>query len=378
MRIIETMHRPPVFIAPQGTIGQPPSKRNGAGVSTVGVVDGDQLASSQQSAKPSDATLATAMNPSASAGATGAAATTDRDVVIDVNGLTMHYGDEEVLHGIDLEIFRGAVCAIVGPNGAGKTTLVEILEGYRARSGGTASVLGIDPGHPTRAWRSRIGIVLQTCEMPAELTVGELVERFAGYYPEPRPVAETLDLVGLSDRRDARAGTLSGGQQRRLDVAMALVGDPDVLFLDEPTTGFDPSARHQAWNVITRLRELGKTIILTTHHMDEAEALADRVIVIVAGRIVADGTPDTLGGRDEAPSTIRFRLPGGVDIDRLPTFRNRRFVTDREHVVLTGADLDDLRTLIGWARESDLQLPGLSVERPTLEDVYLQLTGGVR
>jgi ABC-2 type transport system ATP-binding protein len=325
------------------------------------------------------------MRPVAPAGQRSATAVTpgqgvmqDADVVIDVSGLTMRYGDNEVLHGIDLQLLRGAVCAIVGPNGAGKTTLIEILEGYRARSGGDASVLGVDPGNPTRAWRSRIGIVLQTCEMPAELTVGELVERFAGYYPQPRPVAETLDLVGLSDRRDARAGTLSGGQQRRLDVAMALVGDPDVLFLDEPTTGFDPSARHQAWNVINRLRELGKTIILTTHYMDEAEALADRVVVIVAGRIVADGTPDALGGRNQAPSTIRFHLPADVDIDDLPTLRGRRFVTDREHVVLTGADLDDLETLIAWARQRDVQLPGLTVERPTLEDVYLQLTGGVR
>jgi ABC-2 type transport system ATP-binding protein len=298
--------------------------------------------------------------------------------VISVVGLTMAYGSRQVLHGIDLEIRRGEVCAIVGPNGAGKTTMVEILEGYRVRSGGMVSVLGVDPGRPTRAWRARIGIVLQSCEMPAELTVSELVERFAGYYPRPRPVSETLELVGLGDRRQARAGTLSGGQQRRLDVAMALVGDPEVLFLDEPTTGFDPSARHQAWSVITRLRELGKTILLTTHYMEEAEALADRVVVVVAGRVVADGTPATLGGRDLAPATVRFSLPARIGFEQLPEFRGRRLRADRDHVELAGADQADLGALLDWARERRLQLPGLTVERPSLEDVYLELTGGVR
>jgi ABC-2 type transport system ATP-binding protein len=297
---------------------------------------------------------------------------------ISVRSLTMCYGNVQVLYGIDLEIHQGEICAIVGPNGAGKTTAVEILEGYRTRSGGTVAVLGVDPGRPTRAWRTRIGIVLQNCEMPADLTVSELVERFAGYYPRPGPVAETLELVGLADRRDARAGTLSGGQQRRLDVAMALVGDPDVLFLDEPTTGFDPSARHEAWSVITRLRGLGKTILLTTHYMEEAEALADRVIVIVAGRIVAEGSPDTLGGRDQAPATIRFRLPIGIDLAELPALRGRRFGTNHDHVELAGTDLSDLGALVDWARDRRLQLPGLTVERPSLEDVYLNLTGGVR
>ncbi len=298
--------------------------------------------------------------------------------VISVRGLTKAYGDVQVLQGIDLDIRRGEVCAIVGPNGAGKTTTVEILEGYRTRSGGTAQVLDVDPGVPTRAWRAQIGIVLQTCQLPAELTVWELVERFAGFYPNPRPVDETLKLVGLEEEHHSRAGTLSGGQQRRLDVAMALVGDPDLLFLDEPTTGFDPSARHQAWAVISRLRELGKTILLTTHSMEEAEALADRVIVIVAGRIVAEGTPDTLGGRDQAPSTIRFRLPTDVRIEQLPELRGRHFAADRDHVTLAGADLTDLGDLLDWARASATSLPGLTVERPSLEDVYLELTGGVR
>jgi ABC-2 type transport system ATP-binding protein len=298
--------------------------------------------------------------------------------VVSVRGLTMGYGDVQVLQGIDLDIPRGEVCAIVGPNGAGKTTTVEILEGYRTRTGGTVKVLETDPGLPTRSWRARIGIVLQTCQLPAALTVWELVERFAGFYPKPRSVAETLKLVGLEDHHGTRAGTLSGGQQRRLDVAMALVGDPDLLFLDEPTTGFDPSARHQAWAVISRLRDLGKTILLTTHSMEEAEALADRVIVIVAGCIVAEGTPDTLGGRDLAPSTIRFRLPVGVSIDQLPQPQGRHFEADHDHVTLAGADLIDLGDLLDWARARDIALPGLTVERPSLEDVYLELTGGVR
>ncbi|MCW2540036.1 MAG: transporter, ATP-binding protein [Frankiales bacterium] len=237
----------------------------------------------------------------------------------------MAYGAVEVLHGIDLEVRRSDVCAIVGPNGAGKTTLVEILEGYRGRSGGRVTVLGVDPGRPTRAWRTQIGIVLQSCEMPAELTVSELVQRFAGYYPRPRPVAETLDLVGLSDRSGARAGTLSGGQQRRLDVAMALVGDPDVLFLDEPTTGFDPSARHQAWSVITRLRELGKTILLTTHYMEEAQALADRVIVVVAAASSPTQHPILSAGATTPPRPSGSDCPSGSNWSSYQRFAGGAF-----------------------------------------------------
>jgi ABC-2 type transport system ATP-binding protein len=298
---------------------------------------------------------------------------------IEVRGLTKRYGDTEVLAGVDLEIASGELLAVVGPNGAGKTTMVEILEGYRARDGGTVSVLGTDPAQPTRQWRARIGIVLQTCQLPAELTAWELVERFAGYYPSPRPVAETLELVGLGDRGDARAGTLSGGQQRRLDMAMALVGDPELLFLDEPTTGFDPSARHQAWSVITRLRALGTTIVLTTHYMEEAEALADRVAVVVAGRVVAQGTPQTLGGRDQAPATIRFRLPTGADREQLPELPGGAVSLDRRGTVeIAGADLLCLGALVDWARERQIDLVGLTVQRPSLEEVYLQCTGGRR
>jgi ABC-2 type transport system ATP-binding protein len=305
--------------------------------------------------------------------------TNEVESAISVRGLTKRYGDHDVLQGIDLEIRRGELLAIVGPNGAGKTTTVEILEGYRLRDGGTVRVLGGDPAHPTREWRARIGIVLQTSEMPAELTAGELVERFAGYYPHPRPVGETLELVGLGDRRDARSGTLSGGQRRRLDVAMALVGDPELLFLDEPTTGFDPSARHQAWSVISRLRTLGKTIVLTTHYMEEAEALADRVAVVVGGRIVAEGVPESLGGRDRAPARIRFKLPEGVDVEQLPDLVSGHVsVDDGDRVEVAAADLACLGRLLDWARDRGLDLPGLTVERPSLEDVYLQLTGGVR
>ncbi len=237
-----------------------------------------------------------------------------KDPVIRVRGLRKSYGDREVVGGIDLDVEPGEIVAFVGPNGAGKTTTVEILEGYRSRDAGEVQVLGEDPARAGRGWRSRVGLVLQTCTMPGELTVREVLELYAGYYPHPRPVAETIELVGLADRPSARTGGLSGGQRRRLDVALALIGDPELVFLDEPTTGFDPSARHHAWEVIGSLRDLGKTIFLTTHYMDEAQALADRVAVIAAGSIVAEGTPDALGGRDTAASEISFGLPPGVPL----------------------------------------------------------------
>ena len=295
---------------------------------------------------------------------------------IDVKGLTKSYGENVVLQGIDLKIPSGVVYAIVGPNGAGKTTTVEILEGFRSRDGGAVEVLGIDPMKPTHEWRTRIGIVLQSCQMPGELTVGELVERFGGYYPHSRAVSETLDLVGLADRATARAGSLSGGQQRRLDVALALVGDPELIFLDEPTTGFDPSARHNAWEVIGRLRDLGKTIILTTHYMEEAEALADRVAVIVAGDVVAEGPPETLGGRGDATAMIRFRLPPGLAFEALPVLPGCDVRADNGNVVARRASLESIGTLVSWALDQHLELPDLVVERPSLEDVYLELIGG--
>ncbi len=278
------------------------------------------------------------------------------DPVISIRGLRKSYGDFEAVRGIDLDVRAGEVFAFLGPNGAGKTTTAEILEGYRERSGGEVAVLGEDPERAGRAWRERIGIVLQDCRLDPYLTVRESLALYAGYYGAPRPVGETIDLVGLGDKADARTGSLSGGQQRRLDVGMALVGDPELLFLDEPTTGFDPSARRQAWDVIEGLRDLGKTVFLTTHYMDEAQRLADRVAIIAAGEIVASGAPADLGDRESLPTTISYRL-GGEPVS-----------------VETRTPVADLHELTGRAVEQGLKLEGLEVTRPSLEDVYLSLT----
>jgi ABC-2 type transport system ATP-binding protein len=296
--------------------------------------------------------------------------------VIRVDGLRKSYGDHEVVRGIDLQVHSGEIFAFLGPNGAGKTTTVEILEGYRARNSGGVAVLGEDPASADRGWRARIGLVLQSCTMPPELTVRELVELYAGYYPHPRPAAETIELVGLADKRDAQTKQLSGGQLRRLDVALALIGDPDLVFLDEPTTGFDPSARHHAWGVIANLREIGKTIFLTTHYMDEAQALADHVAVIVAGQIVAEGTPDTLGGRDRELSEISFALPTGAALAELPAeISSVAQLREDGRVHLSVADpARSLHALSGWALQHEAGLDTLVVGRPTLEDVYLRLT----
>src|SRR5215469_1847917 len=248
----------------------------------------------------------------------GLASGTCTETVIDVSGLRMRYGSFEAVRGIDLRVRRGEVFAFLGPNGAGKTTTVEILEGYRPRTGGEVTVLGRDPRHAGPAWRARIGVVLQESEPERDLTAAECLQLYAGYYPAPRGVGETLELVGLSDKADVMASRLSGGQRRRLDVALALIGDPELLFLDEPTTGFDPSARRAAWEMIGGLRALGVTVFLTTHYMDEAEHLADRVAVIAGGQIVAEGTPATLAGRQHAAAEIRFTLPPGTTFDELP------------------------------------------------------------
>ncbi len=292
--------------------------------------------------------------------------------MISVAGLRKAYGDYEAVRGIDLEVRRGEIFAFLGPNGAGKTTTTEVLEGYRARSAGEISVLGVDPGQPTRAWRERIGIVLQQCRMRPELTVRETLELYAGYYREPRDVAETIEHVGLDHKADARAGGLSGGQLRRLDVAVALVGDPELLFLDEPTTGFDPSARRQAWSVIAGLRELGKTVFLTTHYMDEAQRLADRVMIIAAGRIVAAGRPDELGDREDRPARISFRVPQG-EAAQLPDLGATADANGL--VAVSAADpVPVLNRLTGWALERGVTLENLEVRRPSLEDVYLEMT----
>jgi ABC-2 type transport system ATP-binding protein len=276
--------------------------------------------------------------------------------VISIRGLRKSYGDAEAVRGIDLEVLPGEIFAFLGPNGAGKTTTVEILEGYRKRSSGDITVFGEDPERADRAWRERIGVVLQSGRLEPYLTVAESLSLYAGYYRAPRPVEEVIEAIGLSGKADERTGRLSGGQQRRLDVGMALVGDPDLLFLDEPTTGFDPEARRQAWDVIAGLRELGKTVFLTTHYMDEAQRLADRVAVIAHGEIVARGTPEDLGDRESRPARISYRENG------------------REVELETTTPVQTLNELTSRALAEELELDGLEVTRPSLEDVYLELT----
>ncbi len=298
------------------------------------------------------------------------------DAVIRVRGLEKRYAEREAVRGIDLDVHRGEIFAFLGPNGAGKTTTVEILEGFRRASGGSVSVLGADPAHAGSGWRERIGVVLQESQAEVGLTVRECLELYAGYYRRPRPVDDTLVLVGLLEQAEQRASLLSGGQRRRLDVALALVGDPELIFLDEPTTGFDPSARRAAWNVIAGLRELGKTVFLTTHYMEEAEFLADRIAVIADGRIVSQGTPRTLGDRHLSGAQITFALPSGVGAYDLPGPLAER-VTEapgRRMIVPSDRVAGDLHVLSGWALERGLELDDLEVRRPTLEDVYLTLT----
>jgi len=300
----------------------------------------------------------------------------DAGTAIEVHGLRMSYGAVEAVAGIDLEVRRGEAFAFLGPNGAGKTTTVEILEGFRRRTAGDVSVLGEDPARAGGAWRSRIGVVLQESEPEPELTVEECLSLYATYYPAPRPVRETLEMVGLADELTRRCGALSGGQRRRLDVALALIGDPELLFLDEPTTGFDPSARRATWEVISGLRDLGKTIFLTTHYMEEAERLADRIAVITSGRIVAEGTPGSLGERAFKASTVRFTLPAGLSPADLPAGLGSLFVETREGTMVakTTTALQVVGSLAAWAQGRNVDLPDLEVVRPSLEDVYLDLT----
>jgi ABC-2 type transport system ATP-binding protein len=279
------------------------------------------------------------------------------DVAIRVAGLRKTYKGHAAVDGLDLTVERGEVFSLLGPNGAGKSTTVEILEGYRSRDGGEVSVLGDDPAHATAAWKSRIGIVLQRVDdlaQSSELTVREWVGSMAAYFPDPLPPDEAIELVGLDEKRNARASSLSGGQRRRLDVALGIVGRPELLFLDEPTTGFDPEARRQFWGLIESLADAGTTILLTTHYLDEAEHLADRVAVINAGRIVEVGPPATLGGRAQAAATVRWVGPDGP----------QRVTTD----VPT-------KTVLELAQRFDGEIPELVVERPSLEDVYLRMIG---
>jgi ABC-2 type transport system ATP-binding protein len=297
-------------------------------------------------------------------------------VVIEVSGLRMAYDGFEAVRGLDLRVRRGEIFTFLGPNGAGKTTTVEILEGHRRRTAGEVRVLGVDPQHADRRWRARVGVVLQTSRVEQDLTVRECLELYAGYYPAPRSVPEVIKLVGLEKKAEVRGGLLSGGQQRRMDVALALIGDPELVFLDEPTTGFDPSARRAAWEMIGGLRELGKTIFLTTHYMDEAEALADRIAVLSAGQIVAEGTPSTLGGRDRAAYEITFTPPEGLAIDDLPVpSASVRRLDESSKVLIESKDImATLHDLSGWAIEHGHEVSDLQVHRPALEDVYLALT----
>ena len=293
-------------------------------------------------------------------------------VAVSVDRLRKAFGPVEAVKGVSFEIEEGEVFALLGPNGAGKTTIVEILEGYRQPSAGTVRVLGADPAHAGRRLKQRIGIVLQESGIEPYLTVEELLRQRTYWYPHPGEVDDVLALVGLDEKRNARVRTLSGGQQRRLDLGLALIGDPDLLFLDEPTTGFDPSARRASWDIISNLCSLGKTVLLTTHYMDEAQHLANRVAVIAGGLIVAEGSPDSLGGRDQAEVQIRFSLPEGVAPADLPL----PVSTDGVGVLIETAEpTRTLAALTAWAVDRSLELPGLTVTRPTLEDVYLELAG---
>jgi ABC-2 type transport system ATP-binding protein len=295
-----------------------------------------------------------------------------RAPAIEVKGLRKTYGTVEAVRGIDLTVSTGEVFAMLGPNGAGKTTTVEILEGHRKRTAGDVSVLGFDPALGGSTFRQRIGIVLQTVGVEHYLTVAEAIDLFRSYYPSPRDLDDVIEVVGLTEKRDTRVKKLSGGQQRRLDVAIGLAGDPDLLFLDEPTTGFDPGARRNAWRMIENLKSLGKTVFLTTHYMDEAQNLADRVAIIVGGEIVAEGTPSTLAARDGHLTRIAFRLPAGSP--ELPTALGASIGTDGLVHLETTDPTRTLHVLTRWALSNEVELIHLSVTRPSLEDVYLQLT----
>ncbi len=293
---------------------------------------------------------------------------------IGVRNLGKTYGDNVAVGDVSFDVKRGQVFALLGPNGAGKTTTIEILEGFRHRTSGRVETLGVDPAdRKTKRWlQSRIGVVLQELAVEPFYSVRQVLTRNAGYYPSPRPVDEVISLVGLDEKADARVKTLSGGQQRRLDVGLGIVGNPELLFLDEPTTGLDPSGRRDSWDLIRRLASEGTTVLLTTHYMDEVEALADEVAVLSNARIVARGSPASLGGRDTGTATIRFGLPEGIEAADLPVPVDA--VHEGRIEIRTEDELRVLHTLSGWALDRGIGLPGLSVARVTLEDVYLMLT----
>ncbi|MET8529206.1 ABC transporter ATP-binding protein [Micromonospora sp. NPDC005172] len=282
----------------------------------------------------------------------------DDELAISVRGLRKAYGDNVAVAGVDLDVHRGEVFALLGPNGAGKTTTVEILEGYRHRDAGEVAVLGADPARPDAGWRSRVGFVLQGTGEFDELTVAEVVRHFSGFYPDADDPAKVIERVGLAAKAKARTHTLSGGQKRRLDVALGIIGRPELLFLDEPTTGFDPEARREFWELIRDLAAAGTTILLTTHYLDEAETLADRVGVIAGGRLVEVAAPNRLGNRQESLATVSWRTPEGV--------------RESAQSATPTAFVADLAARYGG------EVPGLTVTRPTLEDVYLTMIGQAR
>ena len=290
---------------------------------------------------------------------------------ITVSNLKKNYGDVEAVRGIDFVVESGEVFALLGPYGAGKSTTVEILEGHRTKSSGEVSVLGFDPGVSPREFREAIGIVLQETAVEDELSVSEAIDLYGSLYPRRRPTGELVELVGLQEKADARIKTLSGGQRRRLELALGIVGDPELIFLDEPTTGFDPTARRQAWTIIEDLASLGKTILLTTHYMDEAQHLANRVAVIANGTIVAEGAPETLGGRETSATRITFRV-GDASLEGIPSSSVTR---EGSHVVVKSqSPTADVHAITGWALERNIELTDLTVARPSLEDVYIDLT----
>ena len=294
--------------------------------------------------------------------------------VIEVHGLRKSYGDVERIHGIDFEVAGEEILGLLGTNGAGKTTTIEILEGYRSRNGGDVSVLGVDPAHPNRAWRNRIGLVLQECELSPRYTVRETLSMFSRYFESPTDVEAVVDLVGLVDKADDRVAQLSGGQKRRLDVGLGLVGDPELLFLDEPTTGLDPAARREMWEMIEGLRDAGKTVLLTTHYMDEADHLADRIIILRHGEIVAQGTSDELRDSLGDVTHIAFRVPADARLDLLGMEAEVSTHLDGALVRIPSKSVQaDLGRVLHWADRQALDLADLEVVRPTLDDVFVEL-----
>ena len=294
--------------------------------------------------------------------------------VIELDGLGVRFGRRQILNQLQGKL-TGRAIGLLGPNGAGKTTTVEILEGHRSRSGGEVQVLGHDPAGGGSAYRERIGIVLQSGGLDEELTVTEVLSMYGGFFPRRLDVDRVVEMVGLGEKRRARVKTLSGGQRRRLDLGVGIVGDPDLVFLDEPTTGFDPSARRKAWDLVAGLRSLGKTILLTTHYMDEAQYLADRVVVVARGMVVAEGSPDSLAGRDTTEAFVRFRLPAGTSLGDLPLEPGIARLDEDGVLIDTVEPTRVLAALTGWAAGRGQELEALTVTRPSLEDVYLHLVG---